>query len=112
MTDSTPAVSEALARLTERPMGIADYEVDADDIAAIRAHIATLEAALADARRDAERMSGRLADTLDELLADECGWINLANGRFYGSRELFLKIRDDVPLNVRDAAMSGGKGEG
>lgn len=40
----------------------------------------------------------RLATTLDDLLADVGGWITAADGRVYGSRELFLHIRDGAAL--------------
>lgn len=60
--EAVPAdVRDALKRMTERPMGIADYEVDADDIATIRQYIATLSEQLAAAEAREARVRKALA---------------------------------------------------
>jgi hypothetical protein len=124
MTDSTPAVSEtpkhgmsrrlerAAADFSERtPVSVARTMLDGAQCidalwnikAGLVAHIRTLEASLADARRDAERYrfarDGAPAD--GPFIADH----------FRNDRSDVRQLTGAIADHAIDAAMSGGTGE-
>jgi hypothetical protein len=116
MTDSTPAVSEALDAL-DRIHAVNDsFEVCAC-LDFLRAHIADLTRQLADARRDAERLNAIERESWDLRCFDCCqgedvGWRVIAHFMAEPRERVVAEIYTDNPREAIDAAMSGGTGEG